>query len=405
MPRKKKIHRQQNGSSKARQVSPHSWRVEVSLGLKPDGKRDQRYVFGQTPEEAQDKARDLRLRHGRGLTTQTSTVTFGEWIGLWLEGRKEYLEIASQELYASYVRLYLPETLKAVKLQALRVNDFKELEKGLNEKGLTRQVRSKVIGLCRSSLREAIVREFIVMNPCEAVKVQATKADEDRQPNAVGKALSDDEMERFLTTTEGHELHSLFYTMFSLGLRAGEALGLRWEDVDFENRKAHMVQQVKLAAGKWVTGRLKTPKSRRVLPMSDDLAAALEAHRWSQDEIKHTLGLGWQDHGLVFASGVGTPRDKNNVNKAISRLRIKAGVKAFSSHACRHTCLTALLRDGVDAEVVAAFAGHTNSVTTRTVYRTVFDVELPTVSLKARKQARKDANVCNVSATSHGELK
>jgi integrase len=320
------------------------------------------------------------------LTTQTSTVTFGEWLTIWLEQRAEYLEIASQELYATYQRLYIPKKLQDVRLQALRVSDFKELAAHLVTTGLTRQTRAKVISVCNQSLREAVLREFIAVNPCDAVRVQSTKADDARTQSAVSKALTDDEMDLFMTTAKDHELHALFYCMFSLGLRIGEGLGLRWEDLDLENRKARIVQQVKLADKKWVLGPLKTRGSRRTLPVSEDLAAVLEAHRWVQDEIKQILGAGWHDHGLIFASGVGTPRDKNNVNKAITRLRTKAGVKPFSSHACRHTRITALLKDGVDAEIVAKFAGHSNSTTTRTIYRTVFETELPTVSLKSRRE-------------------
>jgi integrase len=389
MPRKKKATRQANGTgSKVIELSPTCYRIDVSLGLKPDGKRDRRSVYGTTEDEARQAARGLQLRHGRGLTTQTSTVTFGEWFLLWLEGRKPFLEVASVELYTTYQRLYLPEKLKTTRLQALRVTDFKDLDTHLLTTALTRQTRAKVMGMCRQSLREAVVREFIVTNPAEAVKVQATKADEERRSNAVNKALTDDEMDRFLDAAHGDELYPLFYTMFSLGLRVGEALGLRWEDLDFQNRKAHLIQQVKLAAGKWVTGRLKTRGSRRVLPMSEDLAAVLEAHRWRQDEIKGILGEGWTELGFVFASAVGTALDKNNINKKITKLRLKTNVKPFSSHTCRHTRLTALLRDGVDPEVVAAFAGHSNSTITRTIYRTVFEVELPTVSLEARRNDR-----------------
>lgn len=415
MPRKKKATRQANGSSKPRQVSPHSWRVEVPLGRKPDGSRDRRFVFAPTDEEATAKARDLQLRHGRGLTTQTSTVTFGEWLTIWLEQRAEYLEIASQELYATYQRLYIPKPLQDVRLQALRVSDFKELAAHLVTTGLTRQTRAKVISVCNQSLREAVLREFIAVNPCDAVRVHNTKADDARAQDPTAKALTDDEMDRFLTAAKDHELFSLFYCMFSLGLRIGEGLGLRWEDLDLENRKARIVQQVKLADGKWVLGILKTPKSRRTLPVSEDLAAVLEAHRWAQDEARHILGAGWQDHGLIFASGVGTPRDKNNVNKAITRLRIKAGVKPFSSHGCRHTRITAMLKDGVDPEVVAKFAGHSNSTITRTTYRTVFETELPTVSLKSRREdvvkaravkAKADkTHVGKMSATTQRETK
>jgi integrase len=90
--------------------------------------------------------------------------------------------------------------------------------------------------------------------------------------------------------------------------------------------------------------------------------------------------------GLVFACAVGTPRDRNNVNKVIHKIRNRVEIRSFSAHACRHTSLTALLRSGESPEVVAKFAGHSNSTITRTTYRTVFQEELPTVSLSDRRR-------------------
>ena len=138
MPRKKKATRQANGTgSKVIQLSLTCYRIDVSLGLKPDGKRDRRSVYGTTDEEARQAARDLQLRHGRGLTTQTSSVTFGEWFMIWLDKRKPFLEVASIELYTTYQRLYLPEKLKTTRLQALRVTDFKDLDTHLLTTALT----------------------------------------------------------------------------------------------------------------------------------------------------------------------------------------------------------------------------------------------------------------------------
>jgi integrase len=380
----RKRSRQANGlGSRVTQHGPNQFRKKVSLGIDPDGKRDRRTIYGSSVEECEQKARELLLKHAQGLTTQVTTLTFGEWFGVWLEQKKAYLEPSSHELYAGYSKRYFPESLKAARIQALKVTDFKALTEYLVNLGLTRKTRAKVISICNQSLREAVLREFITVNPCEAIRVISTKRDEARALDPVSKALTDDEMDRFLTAAKDHELYSLFYCMFALGLRIGEALGLRWSDL--EDGKARILQQVKLADGKWVLGPLKTRGSRRTLPVGPDLAAVLLEHQQAQAELKARLGASWREHGLVFASGHGTPRDKNNVNKAITRLREKTNIKPFSSHACRHTRITAMLRSGMDAEVVAAYAGHTSSTMTRTIYRTVFETELPTINLKAER--------------------
>jgi integrase len=227
------------------------------------------------------------------------------------------------------------------------------------------------------------------VNPATSIRVRATQADIERRSDPVQKALTDSEMDTFLIAAEGHELETLFYTMFALGLRVGEALGLKWSDIDFKAHEVRIVQQAKLVRYKVVMGNLKTSSSKRKLPLSSDLIAMLERHKWEQDKLKFILGKSWTDNDLVFASNVGTPRDRNNVNKAIRKIRVKAGIRAFSSHACRHTNITGLFRDGVSAEVIAKHAGHKNSTITTSIYRSVFEDEMPVVNLENRRMASR----------------
>ena len=393
MPRKKTTHRAPNGTgSRITVMSSGLHRMNISLGYREDGRRDLRTVYGTDDKDVQQKARDLQLRHGRGMVGQASDLTFGAWLETWLNQQIEFLEASSHEQYTKLIKNRIPDRLKAVKLHALRVKEFNDLEREMlrpnaeTKKVLSIAVRSKVSSVVRSALREAVRQEFIPFNPAESWRPRATKNDLEKRVNAVSKALTDTEMDTFLIALEGHELYPLFYALFSLGLRIGEALGLEWCDVDFQNRLVKITQQAKIVHHKVTLGSLKTRGSRRVLPLSEDLIAVLESHRWAQDKHKRTLGESYQDHGLVFASAVGTPRDRGNVNAVIRKVRKKTSIREFTVHACRHTTLTAMLRAGESPEVVAKYAGHTDSTTTRTTYRTVFQEELPTVSLADRRR-------------------
>jgi integrase len=393
MPRKKKATRQANGTGSRITVMPSGLhRMNVSLGYREDGKRDLRTVYGKDDHDVQQKARDLQLRHGRGLVGQASDLTLGEWFAAWLIQREEFLEDSSLEQYKKLLKTRIPERLKILKLHAVRVRDFNALDlemtkrNPITKKILSFAVRSKVASVVRTCLREAVRQEIIPVNPAESWRPQATKTDLEKRTNPVSKALTDSEMDTFLIAAERHELYPLFYVLFALGLRVGEALGLKWPDVDFENHVLNVVQQVKVVDNKMKLGNLKTRGSRRTLPISPDVIAVLEAHRWEQNKHRAALGTGWTEMGLVFACAVGTPRDRNNVNKVIHKIRKRVGIRSFSAHACRHTSLTALLRSGESPEVVAKFAGHSNSTITRTTYRTVFQEELPTVSLSDRRR-------------------
>jgi integrase len=253
MPRKTKSTRQANGTGSRITVMPSGLhRMNVSLGYREDGKRDLRTVYGKDDKDVQQKARDLQLRHGRGLVGQASDLTLGEWFAAWLIQREEFLEDSSLEQYKKLLKTRIPERLKALKLHAVRVRDFNALDlemtkrNPITKKILSFAVRSKVASVVRTCLREAVRQEIIPVNPAESWRPQATKTDLEKRTNPVSKALTDAEMDTFLIAAEGHELYPLFYVLFALGLRVGEALGLKWSDVDFENHVLNVVQQVKV---------------------------------------------------------------------------------------------------------------------------------------------------------------
>jgi integrase len=403
-PHKHRTTRQANGTgSRIRTLPSGLLRIDLSLGYRDNGKRDRRAVYGRTPEEVQQRAQELQYRYGKGLVNQADTITLGSWLTLWLASRKPFLEESSLERYEQLFKRNVPKRLKDLRLQAIRVSDLKALNMDLAARNLSHTSRAKTFQLLRAAFREALAQEIIVISPAEAVRVQQTKADTERKADPVQKALTDLEMDTFLIAAEGHELDALFYTMFALGLRVGEALGLRWSDIDFKSREVHIQQQAKIVRNKVQLGQLKTQGSKRKLPLSGDLIAVLEHHKWQQDKHKAILGTSWTDNNLVFASSVGTPRNRGNVNKAIQKIRAGAGIRPFSSHACRHTNITSLFRDGVDPEIIAKHAGHANSIITRSIYRTVFQEELPTVNLAQRRldsRARVEASdTSNVPTT------
>ena len=407
---KRSTTRQENGAgSKIRTIPSGLLRIDVSLGYRDDGKRDRRAVYGKTPDQVQQRARELQYRYGKGLVNQSNIITLCEWLKLWLYSKKEFLEDSSLERYEQLLNTYVPKRLKDMRLQAIRVSDLKALDIDLVKRNLSFTTRSKTFQLIRAAFREALGQEIITLSPVEAVRVRATKTDIERRSNPVDKALTDEEMDTFLIAAEGHDLEPLFYTMFSLGLRVGEALGLKWADIDLQTRELRVLQQAKIVRNKVQMGVLKSASSKRKLLLSSDLIAMLEAHKWKQDAAKTILGNSWTDTNLVFCSNVGTPRDRHNVNKFITKIRLKAGIRQFSSHACRHTNITGLFRDGVDAEVIAKHAGHKNSTITRTVYRSVFEDEMPIVSLADRRQrsrvkaeAKRVANIPPISKSKEG---
>ena len=151
-----------------------------------------------------------------------------------------------------------------------------------------------------------------------------------------------------------------------LGLRPGELLGLRWEDVDLragEVRVRHSLKASGLAD-------LKTSQSRRTLALPAAVAAALREHKRAQRAERLRLGEAWREHGLVFPGADGAPCSRSRAEHGFGKLCERAGLgPGWTRYACRHTFASQLSHGGIDIEVIADAMGHSNSNVTRTVYR------------------------------------
>jgi integrase len=153
------------------------------------------------------------------------------------------------------------------------------------------------------------------------------------------------------------------------GLRPGELLGLRWQDVDFTGKLVRVRYALTEADGGLVLADLKTDRSKRTLVMPAAVAAALRAHRTQQAADRLRLGGAYADMDLVFCRADGRPSRRQHVYKGFQRACSRAGIGAFHPHELRHTHVSVLSDHGVDMEVIADSVGHVNSTVTRTVYR------------------------------------
>ena len=153
------------------------------------------------------------------------------------------------------------------------------------------------------------------------------------------------------------------------GLRPGELLGLRWEDVDFAAKVIRIRHALQDQEGLLLLADLKTDRSRRTLVMPAAVAAALRALRTQQAADKLRLGSIYTDQGFVFCRADGRPARRQSVYAGFRRCCKRAGIGEFHPHELRHTHVSVLSDAGVDMEVIADSVGHVNSTVTRTVYR------------------------------------
>jgi len=200
------------------------------------------------------------------------------------------------------------------------------------------------------------------------------------------KPPTSEQVRRLLDTVKGDSFEAALMAGLALGMRRGELLGLRWEDIDFEGRTISVKQALQRSGGKHADGEGRRSKLRFVAPksfrgvrtiaMPDCVAAALRSHRASQSEQRLAAGKEWQDRGLVFATRKGTPIEPRRLDKEFKRLLMKAGLpSSIRLHDSRHFAASLLLAQGTHPRTVMEILGHSDiSLTMNTYSHVVPDV-------------------------------
>ena len=171
----------------------------------------------------------------------------------------------------------------------------------------------------------------------------------------------------------GDRLEALYVVALATGLRQGELLGLRWDDVDLESRRLSVRHTLARVAGKLMLLEPKTDRSRRNLILPDVALAALRAHRTRQRMERLVAGSRWKDSGHVFSTTIGTPIEAAAVTRGFQRALARAGLPHSRFHDLRHAAATFLLAQGFTLEDVKNLLGHSSIVLTSNTYGHVLE--------------------------------
>lgn len=177
------------------------------------------------------------------------------------------------------------------------------------------------------------------------------------------------EAERLLQAAQADpKLDALVTVALLLGLRKGEALGLRWVDVDWTLRRLTIRRALVESDNRLQLADTKTAGSVRTVPLPQQAIRALERHRARQAEARLLAGGRWQDQGLVFPSSIGTPWNPHNVLRLFGPLIEQAGLGELRFHDLRHTYASLQLAAGTPVATVSKLLGHTSITTTVNLY-------------------------------------
>jgi integrase len=177
-----------------------------------------------------------------------------------------------------------------------------------------------------------------------------------------------EEIRTFLAHTADHRFHAAFMVLATTGMRRGEALGLRWEDLDLDGGRVSITQTVITVNHEVRVGSPKTAKGRRTVALDLGTVRALREHRQRQVAERLLMGTGFTDHGLVFCRPDGGPLHPERFSRTFEHLSAKAGLPPIRLHDVRHSWATLALSAVVHPKVVQERLGHASIGVTLDVY-------------------------------------
>ncbi len=261
--------------------------------------------------------------------------------------------------YRNETRRYIVPHMKNVRLQKLTPLHLEELYRTLSEKGgmndgpLGPDTVQRVHRVIHKSLVDAERKGLINSNPARLAQKPSTAHSKKEKP-----AWRPDELATFLDAAKHHELFPLWRLAALTGMRRSELLGLKWEHVNTNAQTVRIVQALTTIEGRPVLGTPKSDRSWRVIDLDDPTNEILMTHRRAQNELRELVGDGWQEHGYVFTTPLGTPHHPDNISKRFSKFVKTLDVTYLSLHGLRHTHTTQLMAAGINPRVVSERLGH-----------------------------------------------
>jgi integrase len=346
------------------------YRVKVFVGHDPaTGNRRYKSARAKTHAEAVEMLGKLQAKHPKGSYNPAKLPTLSEYAHAWLEKVKAFKTPATYRQYEWVLRTHVLPTLGGKRLDKITRPDVKALATALSKQKrkpktpggapgptLSRRAVESAVAVLRTVMNDALQDGAISENPVRKIELP-------RAARKEAQWLGPADVPKLVAALEGNPARELIVFLLATGTRLGEATGLRWSDVDLENRAVKVCGQLQRVNGKLV--RLDHTKTNqdRLLGIPPFFADELRGMAVNQDL------LGIRDpEGIVFLNAEGRRWDQKNVNNHLKAACRKAGLPELSAHKLRHSFASLALAETGDIHAVRKTLGHQQSRLTTDLY-------------------------------------
>jgi len=345
-----------------RQRAKGTWTIQVYLGEDPVTKKKRylaRTVKG-TKRQAELALAKLIQVVETGMDFDSGRITVSEYLERWLAASARSLRPKTLERYGELIRLHVTPVVGGIRLEKLQPLHLERIYQEVLAKGRSGQTALHVHRLLFTALRQAVAWQLLHRNVAEAVTPPKPQR-KDIPP------LTRRDVETLLKAVKDTELEVPTALALGTGMRLGEVLGLRWQDVDLEGGRARIVQAIQQTSTGPVVVPPKSERSRRIVLLPSFVVKPLRRQKAAQAERRLVCGTEWQDNDLVIDRGDGGPMLTRVISRRFSSAMRKAGLD-LTFHGLRHGHASLMLAAGVDMKVVSERLGHSTIAITADLY-------------------------------------
>lgn len=363
------------GSKRERPEGSGTWQLLYDLPRKADGKRRQTSkTVHCTEKQANRELARIEEEILRGTYCEPTKMNLEQYLDEWLD--KYARQNVSRKTFQEYERMakkYIVPELGHIPLQKLMPLHFVEyqskmLESGslLKDGGLSPQTVEHHHQLLHSALNQAVDWLLIGKNPIERVKPPKV---EPYKPNIISASC----LTMLLKAAEETDLYVPIIIAFATGMRRGEIVGLKWEQVDFDASSIDVIQKVEQVKEGLFFGPPKSRSGIRGILMPELLTEVLKRHKIEQLKRRLLMGSAYHDNDLVCPAPDGQVCPPDRLSKQFSTLIDRIGVQNlgvtdFRLHDLRHNMATRLEDKGVNLKETSQRLGHADVATTLRYY-------------------------------------
>lgn len=351
----------------------NGWRGAISY-KDSTGKTKRKNFYAKTQKEVKAKMDSFKKSLNHGVLKFDENITLEEYYYYWLYNiRKPKLKASSFERYDGIYRNYVANTaLGKTKLINLKISNIESYYNFLlKEKGKNPSTIKSINKYLKPCLNHAVKEDCIQKNWCSYVDIEKSNS---HTQNIKFNIFSLEEQNNFLSNIKNHRLYTLFLTAFASGLRQGELLALKWEDIDFNNNIIKVnksIRRIKNTTDNKSSLQIqstKTESSKRDVNIPIIVTKYLREHKFNQNIEKSKYDTLYSDNNFVFATELGQPIDSRNLIKIYKKLLKENNIPYRKFHSIRHTYATRLFEQNVPPKTVQALMGHSNITTTLNIY-------------------------------------